>query len=153
MKLTGELPEDEKVSGRSVGYTTMDGDKSSHPNTGSLPYRGIPAGGGYSTVGDLLAFAKALQQHKLLNANSTSLMMTGRVAMPHDDHYGYGLMVHSLNGSTCVGHAGGYPGMNADVELCNDARYVFVVLANVDPPVAQRLGYFIANWVTLSDKR
>ncbi|MEG9438175.1 beta-lactamase family protein [Edaphobacter sp. HDX4] len=153
MKFTGELPEDEKVSGRSVGYTTMDGNKSAHPNTGSLPYRGIPAGGGYSTVGDLLAFAKALQQHKLLNANYTSLMMKGNVAMPHDDHYGYGLMVHSLNGSTCVGHAGGYPGMNADVELCNDGRYVFVVLANVDPPVAQRLGYFIANWVTLSDKR
>jgi hypothetical protein len=77
-------------------------------------------------------------------------MMTGNVEMPHDGNYGYGLMVHPLNGSTCLGHAGGYPGMNADVELCNDSKYVFVVLANVDPPVAQRLGFFIANWITLS---
>jgi CubicO group peptidase (beta-lactamase class C family) len=84
MKSTGELPEDEMVPNLSIGYTTMDGNKASHPNTDSLPYRGLSAGGGYSTVGDLVAFAKALQQHKLLDSHYTSLMMTGNVVMPHD---------------------------------------------------------------------
>jgi hypothetical protein len=39
-----------------------------HPNTDTLPYRGTFAGGGYSTVEDLLKFANALEDHKLLNA-------------------------------------------------------------------------------------
>jgi CubicO group peptidase (beta-lactamase class C family) len=150
MKSTGELPVEKAVTDLSIGYTTMDVNKTAQANTDTLPYRGIPAGMGYSTVRDLLAFAMALQQHKLLDSHYTSLMKTGNVEMPRDGSYGYGLMVHPLNGITCIGHAGGYPGMNADVELCNDSKYVVVVLANVDPPVAQRLGFFIANWVTQS---
>jgi hypothetical protein len=43
--------------------------------------------------------------------------------------------------------------MDADIELCNDSKYVFVVLANVELPVAQRLGIFIANWVTFSKQQ
>jgi CubicO group peptidase (beta-lactamase class C family) len=151
MKASGELPEDEAVPNRSIGYTTTIADKAPRPNTDLLPYRGLPAGMGYSTVGDMFAFASALRQNKLLNARYTSLMMEGKVDMPRDGRYGYGLMEHPLNGSSCIGHAGGYPGMNSDVELCLDSKYVFVVLANVDPPVAQRLGFFIANWVTLSN--
>jgi CubicO group peptidase (beta-lactamase class C family) len=150
MKSTGERPVEEKISDLSIGYTTIDGNKSSHPNTDLLPYRGIPAGMGYSTVGDLFAFTKALLEHKLLDSYDTSLMMTAKAPMPRDGSYGYGLMVHPLNGNTCIGHAGGYPGMNADIELCDNSRYVLIVLTNVDPPVAQRLGFFIANWVTQS---
>jgi CubicO group peptidase (beta-lactamase class C family) len=108
MKWTGEHPLEEKVPNLSIGYTTMDDNKTSHQNTDLLPYRGLPAGMGYSTVGDLFAFAKALQ-HKLLNSHDTLLMMTANAAMSRDGSYGYGLMVHPLNGNTCVGHAGGYP--------------------------------------------
>ena len=32
------------------------------PNTDTLPWRGTAAGGGYSTVGDLLRFAQALSR-------------------------------------------------------------------------------------------
>lgn len=153
MKHTGEQPEDERISNLSIGYTTMDGDKTLHPNTELLPYRGTSAGGGYSTVGDMFAFAKAFSQNKLLSAKYTEMMMSAKVDMPRDGHYGYGLMEHPLNGSKCFGHAGGYPGLNADVEMCLNSQYIFVVLANVDPPIAQRTGYFIANWVTLSNAK
>jgi len=37
-------------------------------NTDTLPYRGTSAGGGYSTVEDLLKFASAVENHKLLDA-------------------------------------------------------------------------------------
>jgi CubicO group peptidase (beta-lactamase class C family) len=151
MKATGELPEDQPVPNRSVGYTTMVGDKTPHPNTDLLPYRGSSAGGGYSTARDMLAFANALHQDKLLNDHYTSLMMASKIEMPRDGGYGYGFMVHPLNDNACVGHAGGYPGINTDVELCLDSKYIFVVLSNVDPPVAQRLGFFIGNWVTSSN--
>ena len=41
------------------------------PNTNTLPWRGTSAGGGYSTVGDLLRFADALLQHAQLEEQIT----------------------------------------------------------------------------------
>jgi D-alanyl-D-alanine carboxypeptidase len=49
------------------------------PNTDTLPYRGVAAGGGYTTVGDLLKFANALLAHALLDAAHTELLITGKV--------------------------------------------------------------------------
>jgi D-alanyl-D-alanine carboxypeptidase len=49
------------------------------PNTDTLPYRGTSAGGGYSTVQDLLKFANALEEHKLLNPEFTEMLTTGKV--------------------------------------------------------------------------
>ena len=66
MTSTGSEPESAAVPDRSIGYTDEDGKLK--PNTDTLPYRGMSAGGGYSTVEDLLRFANALQQHKLLDA-------------------------------------------------------------------------------------
>jgi CubicO group peptidase (beta-lactamase class C family) len=80
MTSTGSEPEGQAVSDLSVGYTKMGTDKW-HPNTDFLPYRGTSAGGGYTTVGDLLAFANALRANKLLNPYYTELLTTGKVAM------------------------------------------------------------------------
>jgi len=66
MTRTDSLPEVEKVEGRAVGY--MYKDDKWKPNNDTLPVRGTSAGGGYSTVGDLTAFANAIMEHKLLNA-------------------------------------------------------------------------------------
>jgi len=77
MTASGSEPENEVVADRSVGYTRMAGN-GLHPNTDTLPYRGTSAGGGYSTVEDLLKFANALQDHKLLNPEFTDMLTTGR---------------------------------------------------------------------------
>jgi D-alanyl-D-alanine carboxypeptidase len=148
MTSTGSGPEG-TIADLSVGYTRF-GRGEWHPDTDLLPYRGDSSGGGYSTVGDLLAFANALRDNKLLNAYYTELLMTGKVDMPRDGRYAYGFIVHPLNGSQCVGHAGDFPGANGDLEMCLDSRYAFAVLANMDPPVAQQTGFFIGNWLTLS---
>lgn len=67
MSGTASEPEEHAVADRSIGYTRV-GSGGLQPNTDTLPYRGTSAGGGYSTVEDLLKFATALQTHKLLNA-------------------------------------------------------------------------------------
>jgi CubicO group peptidase (beta-lactamase class C family) len=69
MTLTASLPEDQAVAGRSIGYMRSEAG-GWVPNADTLPYRGTSAGGGYSTVGDLVKFADALMSHKLLNAAS-----------------------------------------------------------------------------------
>ena len=153
MTLTASLPEDEAVPGRSVGYTRRPprgagagaGPQERRPNTDTLPYRGTSAGGGYSTVGDLLHFANALENHKLLDAQHTELLVTGKVDTGGGEKYAYGFGNRSYAGMQCFGHGGGAPGMNGELEICPGSGYVVAVLSNFDPPVAQRVTEFALN--------
>jgi CubicO group peptidase (beta-lactamase class C family) len=141
MTSTGSEPEEQAAADRSVGYTRI-GTSHWHANTSILSDRGTPAGGGYSTVGDLLSFANALRENKLLNAHYTKLLTTAKVANPFGfDAYGFG--VRTMNGTRCFGHNGASFGVNGDLELCGDSRYIVVALANMDPPAAQRISEFI----------
>ena len=144
MTSTGSEPEDRPVPDRSVGYTKQRGN-TWHPNTDFLPYRGMSAGGGYTTAGDLLRFANALRDNKLLDAHNTELLTTGHVATPDGGHYAFGFQDRIVNGLRCFGHGGGSPGMNGDLEICPAAGYVVAVLANMDPPAATRISTFVVN--------
>lgn len=147
MHSSGSEPEDRKIPNLSIGYTRY-GTGHLHPDTDTLPYRGAPDGGSYSTVHDLLAFAAALRNHRLLDAHYTELLTTGKIDMPVNGRYAYGFMDHRSAGVQCVGHAGAWPGTNSDFEMCLDSRYAYAVLSNMDPPSAQQIGFFIGNWVT-----
>jgi D-alanyl-D-alanine carboxypeptidase len=145
MKSTDSLPEDQTVPDRSVGYTKMDGAADWRPNVETLPYRGTSAGGGYSTVEDLLAFANALTKHTLLDASHVDLLTAGKVEMPgRGSKYGYGFGDEvSADGVRCFGHGGGAPGMNGDLKICPQSGYVIAVLANLDPQAAGHASDFI----------
>jgi len=144
MASSGSEPEDQAVTDRSIGYTKMGANTQWQPNTNTLPYRGTSAGGGYSTVEDLLRFANALQENKLLNAHYTEMLTAGKAGTP-DSTYAYGFVDHKINGTRCFGHSGGAPGMNGDLEICPGRGYVVAVLANIDPPAASRVSDFITN--------
>jgi|SRR5579872_166160 len=143
MTSSGSDPEDQAVSDRSIGYTKMDSPEWK-ANTDTLPYRGTSAGGGYSTVEDLAAFANALQHEKLLNAHYTELLTTGKDGTP-DKTYAYGFEDRKINGTRCFGHGGGAPGMNGTLEICPGPGYVVAILVNLDPPAATRVSEFITN--------
>jgi D-alanyl-D-alanine carboxypeptidase len=126
---------------RSIGY--MRGPKpGSQPNTDMLPIRATSAGGGDSTAKDLLAFANALTRNKLLDAEHTKLLTTGKVDMGPNVKYAYGFVDSVQDGRRCVGHGGGFPGMNGQLTICDDG-YTIVVLANLDPPAAGRIEKFV----------
>jgi CubicO group peptidase (beta-lactamase class C family) len=144
MTSTGSEPEDEPMADRSIGYT-QEGGTTWHSNKDLLPYRGTSAGGGYSTVGDLLRFADALRENRLLDAHYTKLLTTGRIVMPFGGRYAYGFQDRTLNGSNCFGHGGGAPGMNGELEVCQDYTYVVAVLANMDPEAAGHIAEFVVN--------
>lgn len=144
MDSTGSLPEDATVPNRSVGYTMMSGPEL-QPNTNTLPYRGSSAGGGYSTAGDLLKFANALQAHKLLDSRYTQMMISGKVSMGMPGaKYGFGFGDRIVNGIECFGHNGGAPGMYGDLDFCPSDGYTVIVLSNLDPP-AGSVADFIEN--------
>jgi D-alanyl-D-alanine carboxypeptidase len=142
---SGSLTEEQSVPKRSIGYTRSGGE-ALHPNTDTLPYRGTSAGGGYSTVEDLLRFANALANHKLLNAQHTDLLTTGKVDTPRGVKYAFGFMDDSAEGGPRhFGHGGGAPGMNGELEIYPQNGYVIAVLANLDPPAASRVSDFVGN--------
>ncbi len=146
MNSTDSLPEGVAVASRSIGYMKEDPAKGWEPNTETLPYRGTSAGGGYSTVGDLLAFANALENYKLLDEKHTSLLVSGKVDTPGGKKYAFGFTDQvSPDGVRCFGHGGGAPGMNGDLAICKSSGYTVAVLANLDPPAAGRVSEFITN--------
>jgi CubicO group peptidase (beta-lactamase class C family) len=140
MTRSGSLPEDQAVPDRAIGYTKPAGTTASVPNTDTLPYRGNSAGGGYSTVEDLARFAHALLSHDLLHADSTSLLITGKVAAGPGVNYAYGFEdARDAGGNGWVGKGGVAPGMNGDLRIYPRSGYVVAVLSNIDPPAAQRI--------------
>ncbi len=130
----------------SLGYTKHGG-TTWHTDRASPQFRGTAAGGGYTTAGDLLRFANALQDNKLLEAHDTELLTAGHVAMPIGGRYGYGFEEFIVNGLRCFGHGGLGPGVDDGLKICPDVSYVVVVLANMDPPAGQRISNFIVNRV------
>ena len=127
----------------SIGYMRPRGGGTWTPNTDTLPYRGTSAGGGYSTVGDLMKFADALMGYKLLTPKSTELLITGQVDSGGDRKYAYGFEDGRKNGVGAVGHGGGAPGMNGDLRIYPLSGYVVAVLSNLDPPSAQQVSSFL----------
>jgi D-alanyl-D-alanine carboxypeptidase len=142
MTRSGSEPEDQAVGERSIGYTRQQGAAGWAPNTNTLPYRGTAAGGGYSTVGDLVKFAEALMNHRLLNREHTDLLITGKVDTGNGSQYAYGFQDARRDGVGYIGHGGGAPGMNGDLRVYPASGYVVAVLSNLDPPAASRIATF-----------
>jgi D-alanyl-D-alanine carboxypeptidase len=143
---TGSQPESESVPRRAIGYMRPPGTQAWLPNEPTLPYRGTAAGGGYTTVADLMRFAAAVSSGRLLDAKHTALLTTGTVEAL-GGKYAYGFVEHVTDGVRSFGHGGNAPGMDADLRIFPDSGYVVAVLANVDPPAAQRVSEFISNRV------
>ena len=143
MRDTGSLPEDAAVPGRAHAYTRKDDRWADAADT--LPYRGTAAGGGYSTAGDLLKFARALQSGKLLPP-----ALLAEATRKQTPWYGYGFMVGERQGVDGFGHGGGAEGMNGVLEVFPAQDAVVIGLANLDPPVVDRLADYYTTRVPLA---
>jgi D-alanyl-D-alanine carboxypeptidase len=131
MTSTDSLPESEDVPHRAIGY--MRSGDAWVANTDTLPWRGTAAGGGYSTVGDLMRFAQALNSGALISKATLT-----EATRPHQQDYGYGFDVRQQP-IRSYGHGGGAPGMNGDLRVYPGLGYVVVGLSNLDPPAASNL--------------
>lgn len=129
---------DKSVSNLALGYTKMRFTGGTDPSGARRPNRrpakGSPAGGGYSTVEDMLKFSLALRGNKLLSQKYTELVMKGQVATTGPGgKYGYGFGDKMIDGKHIVGHNGGAPGIGANFDIFPESGYTAVVLTNYDP--------------------
>ncbi|HIE4562206.1 TPA: serine hydrolase domain-containing protein [Stenotrophomonas maltophilia] len=141
---TGFEPETVNVPQRAVAYTKKDGQWVRE--TKSLPWRGMSAGGGYSTVSDMVAFAEALRSGKLV---SPALLQQATTAQNHKSWYGFGFVVQGEGREHQYGHEGGAPGSNSAIVVMPAQGYVIVGLANVDPDAIGNVVNYIARRVPL----
>jgi len=130
---------DTPVPNLAIGYThesyTPDEPRPDHwrNNLFMHPSKGCPAGGGYSTVEDLLRFAQALKNGTILSKAYVDTVTTGKVDMgPPGMRYGYLFGDENDDGLHTVGHSGGAPGINAKLSMYVDLGYTAAVMANYD---------------------
>ena len=105
------------------------------PNTALLD-RGNPAGGGYSTAKDLLAFSEALRTSKLLGPTMTDHILNRTFSGEQMPKYGYGLREQIVTGRRFIGNGGGAPGINSEFRFDPSGEYSAIVLSNLSPPSA-----------------
>jgi D-alanyl-D-alanine carboxypeptidase len=126
MTRTGSFAVDSLPPNTAIGYTRGDEDAPLstplRPNSRDLPGRGSAAGGGYSTAQDLVKFVQALRENRIPNGVPAGL-----------------------------GIAGGSGGMNAVVEGGLPGGYDLIVLANLDPPAAERVARMTREWLGVHD--
>jgi len=102
----------------------------------AMGYRGTPAGGGYTTVGDLTRFARSLRNNQLLSPEMTTQAFS---PMPPPARGGYGSFYQTANGTPVVGMNGGSTGVNAWLDIYWELGYTVAVLANYDSPAAEEV--------------
>lgn len=135
---TGFYEPGKKIANLAIGYTRESDDgkelDEARDNENIREIRGGPAGGGYSTVEDMVKFHMALRSHKLLNREYTELVTTGKVDGPRGSRYGYGFGDNTSSGKRIVGHNGGAQGIAANFDMYPESGYTAVLLMNSDPP-------------------
>lgn len=126
MTRTSAYPVDSLPVNTAIGYTRGGEDAPAtapiRRNTPDLPGRGSAAGGGYSTAQDLM---------RLLAALKASTIPGGPPAG--------------------IGIAGGSGGLNAVIEGELPGGYDLIVMANLDPPAAERIAALVRAWLGVRD--
>ena len=130
----------------SIGYARWPvgpgGRRESGPRKNNLflhVVKGGPAGGGFSTVEDLLKWDQGLYTEKILSKKSLEAMFTA-----NKNDYGYGWVIRTQNGRRTVGHGGGIEGFNTMIQRYPDDRLVVIVLSNINTPVTGRMANDLA---------
>ncbi len=173
MKNTDSYETDKTNTNMAIGYAmpppmlgkpapTMGRKVDREPNTKLIEVKGNSAGGGYSTAIDLHKFSQALLTGKLLNKKSLETVTKGKVlmqfrmppmppnakpmAMP-EIKYGYGFGESFKNNIRSIGHNGGAPGVDGNIDIYPDLGYTVIVLSNYDM-ATRPISQLIENIIT-----
>jgi CubicO group peptidase (beta-lactamase class C family) len=109
-----------------------------------IPFKGDPAGGGYSTNADLLRFAQALREGKLVKPATLAKMFDGEVpAGPGSYAAGFGDRLS--HGRHIRGHAGGIEGTDANLQMVWGTDAAVALTSNQGPGQSWMLAEHIAD--------
>jgi len=139
MKNSDHYEVDSLTSKMATGYTRHMPDCSIHPNNRRSNYfvigsRGSPAGGGYSTVMDLLLLDRAIAKETLLDSKYSIMVFQPLEADPDSK-------------PKLIAMAGGAPGLTALYIKFFEVGLTFIVMSNYDPEDVEPLAEQIRDMV------
>lgn len=149
MAQTGNYDITTVVPGLAVGYGRQADDplgiRERHANWPLvLGFRGVSAGGYYSSAPDMLRFIRALRAYRLLGRETTDFITSGKHKLPSGRQYAFGFWDIPMNGRSVRGHGGGGAGYGINTEVNTlwtpggeESDYAVVILSNYDPPATQ----------------
>jgi CubicO group peptidase (beta-lactamase class C family) len=126
-----ELDQLDAATARGYVKELKNGQVSWTSNASKCNWKGTPAGGAYSTVGDLLRFEQALKNGRLVSAATRELLFAPKTELGATA-YGYGFSVRRFGEHLKVGHTGGYVGINNGFSMYLDNGYTVIMLSNID---------------------
>lgn len=144
----------EVVPNLAIGYGRFDDDPMGvdprRSNIAFLPWKGSPAGGGYSTPPDLLKFAKAFTTDKLVSRQTRENLISAKTVMAgsyRPGSYGFGFVTEEFSRMKTFGHGGGgaNSGINCDMKIFADGSFTVIVMGNYDSPAADDMAYEITR--------
>jgi D-alanyl-D-alanine carboxypeptidase len=97
-----------------------------------------PAGGMFSTAHDLSLFLTGIQAGGLVSRATLDTLLAPRADPGGGRPYGLGFVTRTEPHAR-VGHGGGAPGVNAEVDFFPDGGWQLIALSNNDPPTATRM--------------
>jgi len=134
MKNTDCYEMDRPVKNLAIGYTRQHADGGEDAwfnNIYMHVVKGGPAGGGFSTVPDLLAFDQALRNLVLLDQEHTEMVWSAKPQLGSPS-YGFGFGVKGTPDDRIVGHGGGFTGINSNLDMYLDSGFTAAVMSNYD---------------------
>jgi CubicO group peptidase (beta-lactamase class C family) len=133
---TGFYAMDDPVPNLAIGYYREYGEENIiiKNNVFLHALRGSSAGGGYSTVDDLLKFDTALKTNKLVSEETANRLLTVGPVFDSSAINKYGFYVYEKEGERFVGTSGGFKGIRAAMRIYLDSGYTFIVLENYTQP-------------------
>jgi CubicO group peptidase (beta-lactamase class C family) len=108
----------------------------------ALPFS---AGGLCSTVGDLVAWTRALAQGRVVPDAYSRMSASGRLGDGTPTHYGFGLFADTLEGHRRIWHSGGINGFSSSLAAFPDDSLIVAVLTNSEAGNAARIGTAVAR--------
>lgn len=163
MKNSDSYESDKFTNNKAIGYAfpppmlntpikTSEENVLREPNTPMIEVKGTSAGGGYSTAVDLHKFALALLSGKLVSINSLDTITTGKITMPSpamppnakplpERKYGFGFGEIYKNNIRIIGHNGGAPGIEGQLDIYPDLEYTVIVLSNYDRAIGPIISF------------
>jgi CubicO group peptidase (beta-lactamase class C family) len=137
MTNTDAYDKDGPEPNKATGYVKIFSDKGVQwmSSTGERVMKGMPSGGSFSTVEDLLNFDIALRNHKLLSPELTEIVLSAKPEIS-SPFYGYGFNLSECDAGRIAEHGGDGTGIQSSFRMYLESGYTVAVLSNRSAPAA-----------------
>jgi CubicO group peptidase (beta-lactamase class C family) len=147
---TDAYEKDRPVPNRATGYVKEHAEDGVRwmSNRYTRVMKGMPSGGSFSTVEDLLRFDIALRAHKLLSPEFTGNVLSAKPEV-NSPYYGYGFNVAESEAGRIAEHSGDGVGIMGSFRMYLDAGYTVAILSNYNRPSADIVDSIIQQLITV----